>query len=52
MPEWYTNNQPRPEGERKTFTTANFYKSTDALQPSGLLGDVVLRFAKVVNIKF
>jgi hypothetical protein len=47
MPDWYVQNQPRPDGERKTFTTANFYKSTDPLISSGLLGDVVLRFSRV-----
>ena len=42
MPEWYTSNSPMPPGPRTTFTTAPFYKKTDALQPSGLLGPVKL----------
>jgi hypothetical protein len=37
MPDWYVQNQPRPSGQRQTFTTASFYKATDALQSSGLL---------------
>jgi alpha-L-rhamnosidase/F5/8 type C domain/Glycosyl hydrolases family 2, sugar binding domain len=48
MPDWYIQNQPRPSGERKTFTTANFYKATDPLISSGLLGDVVLRFSRIL----
>ncbi|NJN33128.1 MAG: hypothetical protein HC817_01625 [Saprospiraceae bacterium] len=52
MPDWYVKNQPVPSGQRKTFTTANFYKATDDLVPSGLLGDVVLRFSKVVAVKY
>jgi hypothetical protein len=51
MPAWYTNNRPRPDGERKTFTTAPFYKATDELQSSGLLGDVKLRFFSLVYIE-
>jgi hypothetical protein len=48
MPDWYVQNKPRPDGERKTFTTANFYKATDPLISSGLLGDVVLRFSRIL----
>ncbi len=40
MPEWYTNNDPMPAGPRTTFTTAPFYKKTDPLMSSGLLGPV------------
>lgn len=42
MPEWYRNNKPMPEGPRKTFTTYRFYKTTDELMPSGLVGPVSL----------
>ena len=49
MPAWYVNNEPLPEGQRTTFTTANFYKATDKLLPSGLLGPIVLRFSKVLE---
>lgn len=42
MPQWYVNNEPRPEGLRTTFTTAPFYKKDDPLMPSGLVGPVRL----------
>ena len=48
MPQWYTNNEPRPAGERTTFTTAPFYTKDSALMPSGLLGPVTLNFSKTV----
>ena len=48
MPAWYTNNEPRPEGKRTTFTTAPFYKKDDPLMPSGLLGPVTINFSKTV----
>ena len=51
MPEWYTNNEPRPKGKRTTFTTAPFYKVNDALMPSGLLGPVQLHFSKTITRK-
>lgn len=46
MPEWYIKNEPRPAGQRTTFTTAQFYKKDDPLEPSGLLGPVVIKFSK------
>lgn len=49
MPEWYVNNEPRPEGKRTTFTTAPFYSKDDPLMPSGLLGPVRLYFSKIVT---
>ena len=48
MPAWYVNNEPRPAGQRTTFTIANFYKATDPLLPSGLLGPVRVIFSKTV----
>lgn len=48
MPEWYTSNQPQPAGQRTTFTTQSFYKSTDRLEPSGLLGPVKISVSKIV----
>jgi hypothetical protein len=50
MPAWYTNNEPRPIGKRKTFTTAPFYKANDELVTSGLLGPVRLTCYKKVNL--
>jgi alpha-L-rhamnosidase/Glycosyl hydrolases family 2, sugar binding domain len=49
MPEWYVNNEPQPKGQRTTFTTADFYKATDELMPSGLLGPVQVKVLKVVR---
>jgi hypothetical protein len=46
MPDWFTNNKPRPAGERTTFTTAPFYTKDDPLMPSGLIGPVKLLFYK------
>ena len=40
MPEWYSNNEPPNLGKRVTFTTADFYKQSDDLLSSGLLGPV------------
>lgn len=49
MPAWYTNNEPRPKGERTTFTTAPFYKKDDPLMPSGLIGPVTINFSKIIS---
>lgn len=49
MPAWYTNNEPRPEGKRTTFTTAPFYDKDDPLMPSGLLGPVRLKAMKMFS---
>ena len=49
MPQWYVNNEPRPEGQRTTFTTAPFYKKDDPLMPSGLVGPVRLLGYKKIN---
>lgn len=46
MPNWYLNNEPLPEGGRKTFTTFDFYEKGDPLEPSGLMGPVALQFEK------
>lgn len=50
MPAWYANNEPLPPGRRTTFTTAPFYKVTDSLMPSGLVGPVMLQFAKRISM--
>ena len=42
MPDWYSQNEPPVLGERLTFTTADFYKASDDLLPSGLIGPVSL----------
>ena len=41
-PGWLLQNQPRTSG-RRTFTTYSYYKPTDPLLPSGLMGPVVIR---------
>ncbi len=48
MPDWYMNNLPMPVSERTTFTTYEFYKKTDPLISSGLLGPVSLNFSKTI----
>lgn len=50
MPQWYINNQPRPRGKRSTFTTAPFYKASDPLISSGLLGPVHISAAQKIRI--
>jgi hypothetical protein len=45
------NDTPRPEKNRMTFTTWNYYKKTDPLLPSGLIGPVVLSTSKNALIK-
>ena len=47
-PEWMVNGTPRPSAERVTFTTWKHWNKQDALQPSGLIGPVTIRFAKAV----
>jgi hypothetical protein len=49
MPSWYVNNEPMPDSERTTFCTAAFYKATDPLMPSGLIGPVQIGVEKQKN---
>jgi len=49
MPDWYVNNQPQPAGQRTTFTTQPFYKATDPLVSSGLIGPVVISAQKMIQ---
>ncbi|MEN8912918.1 MAG: glycosyl hydrolase, partial [Polaribacter sp.] len=51
MPDWYRNNQPLPEGPRKTFSVYSFQKATDDLLPSGLLGPVTISTSKIIKRK-
>ncbi|MGB5942946.1 MAG: glycosyl hydrolase [Leeuwenhoekiella sp.] len=46
MPDWFINNEPMPDGPRKTFNSYQFYKKGDDLMPSGLLGPVHISFKK------
>ena len=45
LPDWYKNNQPKPDNGRVTFTTWKHYHKTSPLLESGLVGPVVLRYA-------
>ncbi|WP_248722493.1 glycosyl hydrolase [Seonamhaeicola sp. ML3] len=49
MPDWFRNNQPLPEGPRKTFSAYSFQKATDKLLPSGLLGPVTISTSKIIK---
>ena len=51
MPEWYRNNEPLPEGPRKTFSAYSFQKATDELLTSGLLGPVTISVSKIIKRK-
>ena len=42
LPDWFTQNKPRPQSGRKTFTTNKYYDKGDPLMPSGLVGPVSL----------
>ncbi len=50
MVDWYVRNEPMPAGQRTTFTTQNFYKATDSLVASGLVGPVSISVEKTVLI--
>ena len=41
-PKWVLDGTPRPSSERYTFTTWNYFTAASPLQPSGLLGPVLL----------
>jgi hypothetical protein len=49
-PDWLESGQPRPSNKRITFTTWKHWTAADPLQPSGLLGPVVLQSAKRIPI--
>ena len=44
VPQWLTDDIPRPEQRRKSFATCSYYKMTDPLLPSGLIGPVKVFF--------
>ncbi len=50
MPDWYVNQEPIPPGKRTTFCTATFYKATDPLMPSGLIGPVQIKEEKQIYV--
>jgi hypothetical protein len=47
-PNWLTNIKKRPVKERVTFTTWRHWNKDDKLRPSGLIGPVTLRPARLV----
>ncbi|MGM0573398.1 MAG: glycosyl hydrolase [Bacteroidota bacterium] len=49
-PSWLMEGRDRPEPSRVTFTTWKHWDENDPLLPSGLLGPVVLRCAKLVGV--
>ncbi|MHB0753734.1 glycosyl hydrolase [Polaribacter sp. M15] len=51
MPKWFRENQPLPEGSRKTFSAYSFQKAKDDLLPSGLLGPVTISISKIIKRK-
>ncbi len=50
-PDWLLNGQQRPESSRVTFTTWKHWEKDEALSPSGLMGPVKLRCAKLISVK-
>jgi hypothetical protein len=49
-PEWLAKNSTRPPRERVTFTTWKHWNAEDPLLPSGLIGPVTLRPARIVPV--
>ena len=49
-PEWLTSGKERPVQSRITFTTWKHWNANDPLSPSGLLGPVTLRPARLVTL--
>ncbi|MBR1570553.1 MAG: hypothetical protein IJ651_07470 [Bacteroidales bacterium] len=45
LPEWYVNNQPKPEDGRVSFSVVKLFEADDPLYDSGLAGPVVVRTA-------
>ena len=52
MPDWYLDNQPMPDGPRRTFTTYPFYEKDSELMSSGLLGPVMINVHKKIKMEF
>jgi hypothetical protein len=50
LPEWYDKGRPKP-GQRITFVTWKYWNADSPLQPSGLIGPVVLRFAACLSVE-
>jgi len=50
MPDWYTDNQAPPESQRLTFCATPFYKASDPLVSSGLIGPVRIVTTKAIAL--
>ncbi len=50
-PDWFVAKQPRPSADRVTFTTWHHWKKSDPLQPSGLIGPVLLRYGTLTPLR-
>ena len=50
-PRWLTGDQQRPVPARVTFTTWKHWNKDEQLSPSGLVGSVKLRCAKLISVK-
>jgi hypothetical protein len=50
-PEWFLKGEQRPEPSRISFTTWKHWSKDDSLVPSGLLGPVSLRCARIIPLK-
>jgi hypothetical protein len=44
LPEWYRNNQPKPDDGRVAFTTWKHYQKNSPLLQSGLIGPVIVTY--------
>ena len=49
-PDWLLKGEPRPLRERITFASWKHWQKDDPLQPSGLRGPVVLRYAALTEL--
>ncbi len=50
-PDWLVKNEPRPKTGRYTFTTWKYWSKDSKLLESGLLGPVVVRSAKRIEVR-
>lgn len=51
LPDWYQNNEDKPQGGRVAFTTWKHYREDSPLVESGLIGPVRLIPAKVIKMQ-
>jgi hypothetical protein len=51
IPDWLLQGQPRPEGQRKSFSPWQHFTPDTPLADSGLLGPVQLLFSRNVSLK-